>query len=130
MSRRWPWILAGWVALSAAVHLAAPAWDDVVRDGSFGFMPAEMPSRQGERLFEAAFSKDLLGSTVVLVIRRTTSDEGLTESDLNFIDDGLEGDDDPRPGDELKEWIEQIAREEGGLAGEESVAVTGAEDRS
>ncbi len=102
-SRYWAVLLAGWLVLFGGIHWLAPSWDSVVQDGEFRYMPEGEPSRKAERLFEQAFSRDLLGSSVVLVVSRERG-SGLTNTDRSFIENTLE----PR--------LEDIARSEGGLA--------------
>lgn len=89
VSKQWKLFLVGWVVVIAAIHLLAPALESVVQDGEFAFMPSTVPSRQGEALFRQAFSKELLGSSVVIVARRTSRPEGLQDTDRQFIDDIL-----------------------------------------
>lgn len=122
-------IFLGWFVLAGGIWAVAPTWDSVIEDGEFAFLPEDVPSRRGEELFKRAFAKnrnaekqdggdkDLIGSSIVVVVRRETRKAGLTtnddmqeggrkptESDYHFIDQIL------------KPAIEKIAREEGGLA--------------
>ena len=57
-------------------------------DGEFRYLPDRLPSRQGEKLFQQAFSRDLLGSSIVIVSRRLQED-GLTDTDRGFIENTL-----------------------------------------
>jgi len=100
-----PFIVIGWVLLVVTLKSVAPEWEQIVGDGQFSYLPSDVPSRAGEDLFKSAFSKDLLGSSVVLVARRESGDEGLTDVDRSFIEDVL------------MRRLEEIAEEEGGLAG-------------
>ncbi|MHC4405088.1 MAG: MMPL family transporter, partial [Planctomycetota bacterium] len=70
-------VLLGWAVAVAAVHLAAPRWEDVTHDGDFAYLPEQMTSVQGEKLLEAAFPDVLSKSQVVLVVAR---DEGQLEA--------------------------------------------------
>jgi RND superfamily putative drug exporter len=104
VSRWWHLLLVGWILLLLGLEYRAPLFEDVVRDGQFRYMPEAVPSRQGKKLFQRSFSNDLMGSNIYLVVRREFRDEGLTEDDRTFIEEVLR----PR--------LEQIAKEEGGLA--------------
>lgn len=89
VSKHWKLFLIGWIFAIATIHLLAPSLESVVQDGEFAFMPPSVPSRQGEELFRQSFSKELLGSSVVIVARRTSRSEGLQQSDHDFIDNVL-----------------------------------------
>jgi RND superfamily putative drug exporter len=84
-SRFWPVLLAGWIAALVAVQFLAPRWDDVTRDGEFRYIPDDFKSRQGEAVFKESFSRDLLGSSVVIVLRREENSAGLLLRDRAFI---------------------------------------------
>ncbi|MEX0718304.1 MAG: MMPL family transporter [Planctomycetaceae bacterium] len=81
-TRFWPVLLVGWVGAAVVLGMLAPAWDDVVQDGEFAYLPKSSPSLRAEELFEEAFPDDLLRSSVVLVVRR---ENGLDERDDEFI---------------------------------------------
>lgn len=104
VARYWPAVLLTWALVLGGLLAVAPRWDDVVIDGEFAFLPEDAPSRQGEKLFREAFPNDLLASSVVVVVRRETSSEGLTEADRRFVTTVL------------KPALLRIAEEEGGLA--------------
>ncbi len=70
ITRRWVWVLAGWLGVLAVVHWLAPPWDSITRDGDFAYLPAEMTSVRGERLLEAAFPEGLSKSQVAVVVAR------------------------------------------------------------
>lgn len=89
ISRSWHIWLAGWIVVSVALSAVAPEWASVVEDGEFRYLPEEVPSHRGEELFERAFSKDLLGSSVVIVVRRESREDGLLDEDKTFIDEVL-----------------------------------------
>lgn len=114
LAKYWLPVLVLWLLALTAVVMVAPDLDDVVETGEFAFLPEESPSRVGENLFRKAFPNDLLSSSVVVVIRRETSPAGLTDKDLNFIDDGLD-DDDPQLDDELREKLLDLQRRESEL---------------
>ncbi|MFQ5734957.1 MAG: MMPL family transporter, partial [Planctomycetaceae bacterium] len=95
-SRYWPAILIGWAGLLATIVSTTPRFGDVVQDGEFRFIPdtgrlwpwetaQKFTSREGENLFKNSFSRDLLGSSVVLVLRRESHPDGLLEKDRRFI---------------------------------------------
>lgn len=108
-------LLAGWMAAVALAVWLAPPMDAVVEDGEFAFLPVDAPSRRAEQLFQQAFPHDLLDSSIVIVVRRATREQGLHPKDLEFVDDGtaLEPSSQPRT---LRQHIEAVARAEGGLA--------------
>jgi putative drug exporter of the RND superfamily len=105
VSRAWPVWLAGWAVLFVAAWLAAPPWRDVALDQEFAFLPASMPSRQAEEIFQKAFPDDLSGSNIVLVVAR---DQPLQPADRGFIDNVL------------RAGVLRIAQEDGGLASQPS----------
>lgn len=80
----------GWVAIAVALFAFAPKWERVVRDGEFEFLPNEIPSREGEELFDSSFTQDLLSNSVVIVARREGRADQLLEEDTDFIQDVLE----------------------------------------
>jgi len=88
-SRYWPLLIAVWIAALVGVRTSVPRWSDVVRDGEFRYIPDGYPSRSGELVFKESFSHDLLGSSVVLVLRRESRPEGLLPKDREFIQNVL-----------------------------------------
>ena len=101
VARFWPLMLVFWILVLAGVRYVAPAWDDVVQDGEFSYLPDDLPSREAETVFRDAFSNDMLGSSVVLVVNRK---DGLYETDQTFIDAIL------RPRLELIQPLTDISR--------------------
>lgn len=87
-SRHAGWVVAGWIALLAVAVLLAPRWADVAENGEFAFLPDSAPSRVAEEEFKHAF-EDTLASNVVLVVRRETSSDGLSDDDHSFIEEVL-----------------------------------------
>ena len=77
-------ILAAWVALLVVCISTAPKWEDVVQNGEFAFLPEDSPSRIATEGFREAFPNDLLASTLVLLVRRESSD-GLLKSDYDYL---------------------------------------------
>jgi putative drug exporter of the RND superfamily len=86
VTRLAPATLVVWFAALASLMIAAPAWQDVIAEGEFAFLPAEMPSLRGERVYEDAWGEPL-ASNVVIVVRRERSK--LDEDDRAFIEDTL-----------------------------------------
>ena len=77
VARYWPVCLVFWLLAIVGMEAAAPPWNEVVTDGEFSFLPADVDSRRGEELFKRAFSHDILGSSVVVVARRANQPQGL-----------------------------------------------------
>ena len=73
-----------WIVLLVTSRVLAPRWADVAENGEFAFLPRDAPSRVAEDQFVKAFN-DTLASNVVLVVRRETSVDGLTDLDKRFI---------------------------------------------
>ncbi len=88
VSRFWWLLLAGWIGLLVVLKLTAPPLSAVVQDGEFAFLPSDAPSRVGERLFREAWGHPV-ASTVVVVVRRESGPEGLTDADKQFVDEIL-----------------------------------------
>ncbi|MEM9703565.1 MAG: hypothetical protein AAF907_14095, partial [Planctomycetota bacterium] len=76
VTRGWPWVLLGWATLWLTVFLTRPAWSSVSADGEFAFLPPNSPSLAAERQFRERFGKDLLQSTIVLVVSRPPPGDG------------------------------------------------------
>ncbi|MCA9025412.1 MAG: MMPL family transporter [Planctomycetaceae bacterium] len=103
VSRAWPLILLVWGVLVLLVIATAPDWAKVTQDGEFVFLPTDSSSRVAEGLYRDAFPDSLegsiedgssiqqnpLGSTVVIIVRRTDRAGGLTEDDERFLDEVL-----------------------------------------
>jgi RND superfamily putative drug exporter len=89
VARFWPLLLLFWILIVAGVDAVAPAWDDVIQDGEFVYLPKYVPSRQGEELFRDAFSRDELGSSVWIVVLREFRAEGLLDTDKDTFIDGI-----------------------------------------
>ncbi|HOP77391.1 MAG TPA: hypothetical protein PLD05_07855, partial [Thermogutta sp.] len=70
ITRYWPLVFVGWGAVFVILHLAAPHWDDVARDGDFAYLPARAASVQAEKLRAAAFGEANAQSDVVIVMAR------------------------------------------------------------
>jgi len=122
LSRIWPLVLFVWVAAVAVAIYFAPPLDDVIQTGEFAFLPKDSPSRQAEDLFAKVFVNDKAASRVVIVVRRLAGDVGLTNADLEFIDDDMD-DGDPDRQHELVERLINIARNEEGAKPEAAAEV-------
>lgn len=114
VTRAWPLIAAGWIialiglkwtVLSVtepgladgiektptARGLVVPfnkthAWFSVISEGEFAFLPPEMPSLTGERVYEEGWGEPLASNIVIVVRRERTT---LTDADRYFITDYL-----------------------------------------
>ena len=93
--------LSGWINNLPLFGHRVPSWIEVSQDGEFAYLPANMQSLVGEKLLATAFPKDLLTSSVVIVVRRES--HPLVERDEQFIEEVLV----PR--------LEQIREQEGSL---------------
>ena len=117
VSHHWKLVLACWGLAFLLCTCTAPAWRDVVRDGEFSFLPKSAPSQVAEAVYRQSFSRDLLGSTAVIVVRRAGRAEGLLPQDRQFIEDVL------------KPAIKRIAGKAPGPEGSIIRAVRTADDR-
>lgn len=104
VSHHWKLVLVGWGLMLVVCIGTAPTWNEVVQDGEFIYLPPSAPSQRGEAVYQEAFSRDLLGSTAVIVVRRAGRAEGLLEQDRYFVEEVL------------KPAILEIAEKEGGLS--------------
>lgn len=70
VSRHWVAAIAVWGLIGAGLHLAAPSWESVARDGDLAYLPPEMTSVQAERLLARAFPQYQGRSQFVLICVR------------------------------------------------------------
>src|SRR3954464_8815435 len=78
---RRPWlVIAGWLAVAAALILTAPPLSDITNADQSAFLPDRAESARAGDLAARAFP-DQAGSTAVIVVRRADS-TGLTDSDV------------------------------------------------
>ena len=89
VARRGIWLIVAWLVLLGTVWRTAPEWNDVAKQGEFGFLPDYTASRQSQKLLNQAFPDDVIGSSVVLVVQRAAADSGLTEFDQSFVNETL-----------------------------------------
>lgn len=113
INRFWPGLLVAWIGVLIAAATAAPELWDVVQTEEFAFLPESSPSLLGEKLFREAFPQSLVPSRIVVIVRRENG--GLSEQDLDWIDDGVD-ENDPDRDFELRERLLKIAEDDGGLA--------------
>lgn len=111
--RNWPMWLVGWVAAVVVAGWFAPERDSVIKTGEFSFMPESSPSRQAERLYAQAFPQEANASTIAVIVRRAEAGQQLSETDLAFVDDGEDDEQNPATSTELRERLIQIARDSG-----------------
>lgn len=110
----WPGVWTRIVSGETDILTMTPGWQNVVHHGEFAFLPEEVPSRQGEQLFEQAFPDQSLASRAVIVVRRTSRDGLITDEESAA---------DPRKGSDfafirtdLVQGLRAIAEKRGGLA--------------
>lgn len=84
-ARRWPLVIAVWLAATAGLMFFAPAWSDIARDGDLDYLPANLPSVRGRALMAEAFPSRTSKSQIVVVIERT--DAPLSLEDLAVADE-------------------------------------------
>jgi putative drug exporter of the RND superfamily len=104
VSRYWFVVLPAWLLTLGICWWVAPPWTEVAQDREFAFLPANVPSRTAEDMYDKAFPDDHLASNIVLVLHRSQLDKSALSGDLKFIEDTLE------PG------LREIANADGGLA--------------
>ncbi len=88
-AKRAPLVAGVWLALLLGTIIFAPEWTSVIKNGEFAFLPGSSPSRMAEASFREAFPDDVLASSLVLVVRRESGSDGLTDGDREFISDVL-----------------------------------------
>ena len=84
VSRRWIWILFGWIALAVLANRLSPNWWSVAKDGDLAYLPDAMSSVQGAKLLAAAFPHVKAKSDIILVVAR--SDGLLRDADYAVAD--------------------------------------------
>ena len=55
VARHWVVVIVGWIVLAAGLHAVAPRWNDVTNDGDLAYLPANLPSVEGEQMLKRAF---------------------------------------------------------------------------
>lgn len=88
ISRGWVIVLGVWLLVFFWLRAFAPPFNDLAKEGEFVFLPATMPSRQGESLLNQAFPERKTSSNIVVVVHRE-EEGGLTDADKDFIEETL-----------------------------------------
>ena len=78
-------VVAIWALFLALSFVFVPPWSSVAENGEFAFLASDSPSIVAEKNFREYFPEHSGSSNIVLVIRRETSDEGLSDRDREFI---------------------------------------------
>ena len=60
VARRGIWLIVAWLVLLGTVWRTAPEWNDVAKQGEFGFLPDYTASRQSQKLLNQAFPDDVI----------------------------------------------------------------------
>ena len=110
--RAWPAVLIAWITGVVSVSLMAPPLESVASTEEFAFLPKNSHSLQAEKLFREAFPRSYSPSRIVIIAHRE-SGEGITKEDEDFLDDGIDEDNDPVNDEsrrfELREQLMNIA---------------------
>ncbi len=67
ITHQWYAVVAFWLLLAIVLRTISPAWDSVIHDGDFQFLPANSPSRVGQAVLRKAFPDDQSKSQMVVV---------------------------------------------------------------
>lgn len=70
VTRRWAWVLGFWIVAAVGLKIVAPAWESIAKDGDLEFLPANLPSRVGQRLLDEAFPTQRARSRMVVIVQR------------------------------------------------------------
>ena len=84
VSRYWYVALIVWGAWLGLSFAFEPDWEAVTQSGEVNFLPADAPSRRGEKLWQGAFPDEYAAATVAVVLSRPT--EQLGADDRRFVD--------------------------------------------
>ena len=68
--RHWPLVLTFWVGLLITLRWAAPAWDEITKDGDFQYLPDESPSVVGQETLSGSFPELAMQSHLVGIVAR------------------------------------------------------------
>ena len=82
-SRRFVWVIVGWIAVAGAVHLVAPALRDVATYDSTAFLTADADSIRAVDVLAKNWPADEFGNSAAIVLTREPK---LAPSDLAYLD--------------------------------------------
>lgn len=85
VTRYWPLMILGWIALAVGLQFGAPAWDAVTLDGDFAYLPDKMGSVQADKFLDKAYPGDRPKSQIVVVVAR--GNKVLTDEDKAVADE-------------------------------------------
>lgn len=86
---RWWWaVIAGWVALTAVVTVAAPPFNDVATYDEGAFLPGDAPARRGGALLEEGWPDDNFTRNATIALVR--EDGALRDRDRRYARDLIE----------------------------------------
>lgn len=68
ITRYWPLVIGGWIAIALLLRAFAPAWNDIAADGDLAFLPPTVPSAVGQRELVKAFPSLSARSAMVMII--------------------------------------------------------------
>jgi RND superfamily putative drug exporter len=80
ITRYWPVVIAGWIALALVLRGLAPAWEDVAADGDLAFLPHSVPSAIGQRKLVESFPAMRARSQMLMIFANV--EEPLTSGDM------------------------------------------------
>ncbi len=80
VTRYWPAVIVGWLALAAFLYGIAPDWDSIAADGDLSFLPPTVASAVGQKTLDQAFPGSRVRSQMVVVI--ANQHQPLATSDL------------------------------------------------
>jgi putative drug exporter of the RND superfamily len=86
VTRVWPALLVAWVIALVILVVSAPAWDDVIEQGEFAFLPPDSPSLAAESLYEDGWGKPIASNIVIVIQRERTK---LDDADREFVQNTL-----------------------------------------
>lgn len=78
-------VVTVWAVLLVGSFFFIPEWSTIAENGEFAFLPPDSDSVLAEKEFREYFPEHSGSSNIALVIRRETSDAGLTDNDREFI---------------------------------------------
>ena len=70
VARHWTLVVLGWLFAVVVTRFVAPAWQDIINDGDFAYLPPGLPSVIGEQWMSEAFPWQRGKSQIVVAIAR------------------------------------------------------------